>query len=60
MQNNTKNDIKAAQSETIAQLAHRHLLDPKHTTSDEELRNARIEFNEDFDTPQAKLSEVAE
>jgi len=37
--------------ETISQLAHRHLLNENHHTTDEELRNAKIEYDgkgEDF------------
>jgi hypothetical protein len=49
----TRNSIKPkdVKSETIRQLAHRHMLDENHTTTDEELKNARIEFIDDFDTP---------
>lgn len=32
-------------SETITQLAQRHLKDKSHTTTDEELRNAKIELS---------------
>lgn len=32
-------------TETISELAHRHLRDKNHTTTDEELRNARIELS---------------
>lgn len=32
--------------ETITQLAHRHLRDQNHTTTDEELRNAVFELSE--------------
>jgi hypothetical protein len=32
--------------ETISELAHRHMLDENHTTSDEELRNAKLEFTD--------------
>ena len=53
MNYSTKNTTKPkdGKSETIRQLAHRHMLDQNHTTTDEELKNARIEFNDDFDTP---------
>lgn len=55
--NMTQKDNK---SETISELAHRHLLDENHTTSDEELKNARIEFNDDHDTSIEGLSEMSE
>ena len=32
--------------ETISELVRRHILDKNHTTSDEELRNAKIELSE--------------
>ena len=32
-------------NETISQLAHRHIKDRNHTTTDEELRNAKIELS---------------
>ena len=39
-------------NETISDLVRRHILDKNHTTTDEELRNAKIEFTEidDLDT----------
>lgn len=57
-----KNNItqKDNKSETIRELAHRHLLDQNHTTSDEELKNARIEFNDNYDTSIEGLSEMSE
>ena len=45
-------------SETISELAHRHLKDEKHTTSDEELRNAKVEFSEDADTSDESLFDI--
>ena len=33
------------ETETIRQLARRHLKDKSHTTTDEELRNAKIELS---------------
>lgn len=39
------NYTKQLKGETIRQLAHRHLLDPSHTTTDEELLNAQLEFS---------------
>lgn len=32
--------------ETITELAHRHMTDPEHTTTDEELRNAKLEYSD--------------
>ena len=56
----TKNDTpKDIQSETISQLARRHRLNQSHTTTDEELRNARIELNQPYDTSVAALAEIA-
>ena len=49
---------ETAKSETISELAHRHLKDEKHTTSDEELRNATMEFSEDADTSDRSLFEI--
>ncbi len=31
--------------ETISELAHRHMFDPNHMTTDEELANAMVEFS---------------
>jgi hypothetical protein len=54
----TKNDIqKDRKHETIAQLAHRHIFDKNHTTTDEELRNAIIEFNA---SPYDSVDELSE
>lgn len=45
--NGTVKHVNAAFSgnETIRQLARRHLTDKSHTTTDEELRNAKIELS---------------
>ena len=61
MNYSTKNSIKPkdGKSETIRQLAHRHMLDENHTTTDEELKNARIEFIDDFDTPFKDWSDLS-
>ena len=64
MQNNLDlkpNEITPnGKGETIAELAHRHLKDENHVTTEEEIRNARIEFStppaQDEDTE--KLFEV--
>lgn len=49
---------KQASGETITELAHRHLKDQSHSTTDEELRNARVvvdgsvsEVKEDSSSP---------
>ena len=42
--NGESNKLNANKGETINELAHRHMLNPNHTTTDEELKNARIEF----------------
>lgn len=44
--------------ETITQLAHRHLKDEKHTTTDEELRNAVWELSGDVHTDEENLFEI--
>ncbi|MDB5249081.1 MAG: hypothetical protein JWQ40_3475 [Segetibacter sp.] len=36
---------QGSKGETIRQLAHRHLRDQNHTTTDEELKNALLEFS---------------
>ncbi len=54
-ENPQKNDNK---SETITELAHRHLTDEDHTTTDEELRNARLELTENAKVDTENLFEV--
>jgi len=54
------NDKEEIKSETISQLAHRHLRDRNHTTTDEELRNARIEINDGDGSFSEGLSEMAD
>lgn len=39
---------KKRKGETISELAHRHLRDKNHTTTDEELRNATVELSNDY------------
>lgn len=46
------NHQRAKKGETISQLAHRHLLDENHTTTDEELQNVRLELSENNALPQ--------
>lgn len=55
----TKNNTspKDVKSETISELARRHSLNQNHTTTDEELKNARIEFNDNFDMSAEPLSD---
>ena len=57
----TKTSIKPkdGKSETISQLAHRHLLNQYHTTTDEEIKNARIEFNDNYDASVEDLSNLS-
>jgi len=54
-ENPQKNDNK---SETITELAHRHLTDEDHTTTDEELRNAKLELTENVKEDPQNLFEV--
>lgn len=49
-----KND----KGETITELAQRHLKDQSHTTSDEELRNAKLELTENFEEDAKNLYKV--
>lgn len=49
---------KKGKSETISELAHRHLRDENHTTTDEELRNATVELTDDERTQDNSLYEV--
>lgn len=44
--------------ETIKELADRHLADPSHKTSDEELRNARIVLDESTHVEDESLYEI--
>lgn len=50
---------KDGKSETISELARRHRLNQNHTTTDEELKNARIEFSDNFDTSVEDLSNLS-
>jgi hypothetical protein len=61
MNYSTENSIrpKDGKSETISQLARRHLLNQYHTTTDEEIKNARIEFNDNFDASVEDLSNLS-
>jgi hypothetical protein len=49
---------KKAKRETISELAHRHLRDEKHTTTDEELRNAMFELSDPEVPEDTSLFEV--
>ncbi|MDQ6814018.1 MAG: hypothetical protein M3040_09785 [Bacteroidota bacterium] len=44
----------SSKSETIRQLARRHLLDQNHTTTDDELKNAVVEQGKKFGIWQKK------
>ncbi len=57
--NNLENsDKKDSKSETITELAHRHLTDEDHTTTDEELRNAELELTGNVKEDTQNLFEV--
>jgi hypothetical protein len=47
-----------SKTETIRELAHRHLLDEHHTTSDEELRNATVEITDSNEGHDDSLFEI--
>jgi hypothetical protein len=51
---------KPDKGETISELARRHMLNKDHMTTDEELKNARIEFNEYPDASVSELSRLSE
>lgn len=53
----TQNNITG---ETISELAHRHMLNKNHTTTDEELKNARIEFDKNPDPSVSELSQLSD
>src|SRR3954447_619128 len=54
------NNQKVTRGETIRELAHRHMLNKNHTTTDEELKNARIEFSNGYDTSVTDLALLSE
>lgn len=57
--NNSENPGKKdSKRETITELAHRHLSDEDHTTTDEELRNARLELTGNVKEDPENLFEV--
>jgi hypothetical protein len=45
---------------TISELAKKHLNDPDHTTSDEELRNAKLELTDHVEVDAENLHQVHE
>lgn len=55
LENKPRNETR---QETIKELADRHLADEHHTTSDEELRNARIVLDEHVEVDEENLYEV--
>ncbi len=60
-ENNKPDAITAPESgasETISDLAHRHLADENHVTTDEEIRNATIEEDEPVEVDEESLFEV--
>ena len=52
--------VKEKKALTISELAHLHLTDQNHTTTDEELRNAKVELtsSEDIAIDEENLFEV--
>ncbi|MBA4139512.1 MAG: hypothetical protein H0X70_03250 [Segetibacter sp.] len=56
--NELKNPKKGDKAETITELAHRHLKDETHTTTDEELRNAKLELTANVEADADNLYEV--
>jgi hypothetical protein len=49
---------KGEKTETIKELVDRHMADEHHTTTDEELRNARIVLDEPTDVQDESLFEI--
>ncbi len=49
---------KTGKKETITELAHRHLSDKEHTTTDDELRNAKVELTGNVEEDPESLFEV--
>lgn len=49
---------RKGKSETISELAHRHLRDENHSTTDEELRNATVELTDSAEDQDKSLYEV--
>ena len=50
--------VKTHRSETISQLARRHLTDQRHTTTDEELLHAKVELSGSSDVDDELSSTV--
>lgn len=60
-QENNKHEGQEGESKrplTISELAKRHLADPDHTTTDEEMKNATIELTESVQVDPGNLTEV--
>lgn len=49
---------KENKDESIEELAHRHMKDESHTTTDEELKNAKVVLTDNVKADEEKLSEV--
>jgi hypothetical protein len=49
---------KKGKNETISELAHRHLRNENHSTTDEELRNATVELTDSAEVNDTSLYEV--
>lgn len=54
----SKNLQEENKNETITELAHRHLTDESHTTTDEELKNAKLVLTENVKADEGNLFEV--
>ncbi len=60
MENMQSQDYNKEESknETITELAHRHLKDENHTTTDEELKNAKVVLSQNIKADEENLFEV--
>lgn len=52
------NNEKQNKNETITELAHRHAKDESHTTTNEELKNARVVLSDNVKADEQSLFEV--
>jgi len=60
MENLQSKDLnqKENKDKSIEELAHRHMKDESHTTTDEELKNAKVVLTDSVKADEEKLSEV--
>lgn len=58
LENNDNTGRQSNRNETIPELARRHMVNEAHTTSDEELRNAKLKLTENVQAPEGNLHEV--